>query len=620
MASIKGCVHAFLIFYLSIGYLKTASSSKSTDTQYVPLLNKVKTPVMAELDLSKLGEQLKTFMQIEIKKVITEKMVLESKNIHLKLKNKISSAIENFKTSMDAYTDGVLHNTSITMRMNIERKLNQTFARRVRRFRKIMHSDIRSNLQNVKREIDSVLSESYNKSNAYKPDRRKLRQLSGKIQGMSKHLKDQSYDRNGQEAELSSKTYGKDHKGTLFFTMIPIQLDHPDNVYAQYIITTDKQAKVDFFSEYTDINRSVVITTGVAYIDIPSSVLMLGIGRTYTTVLIQSDQLITVVGFFGKSHCSISCESSSLIVLPATVLGMDYSIITQPNNKQNCGIMATDTNTTVVIESASVRSISIGSTTIKPRQKFIIVLDYLEGFHIQTDNHLTATKIYANKPIVVISGNRYASLKEDFKCLRYCRSYFSDIVYESLIPVDKWSRHFIIPLIHKASRYSIRIVSRNKNATITIQDNSGVSITKHGDLTEVDLSAKSYYVSASNPILLSLYTITENKGINMMILPGIEHFSKDYIIAPPKDPFHTSYISIIIKSSDVDGLRFVSNLLAVESTVIMARNESFITVVKKMGGHSVYKLRHLSKNACYGVIVYGVGRNTAYGYPAGFRF
>ncbi|XP_052085200.1 uncharacterized protein LOC127722354 [Mytilus californianus] len=440
---------------------------------------------------------------------------------------------------------------------------------------------------------------------------------------MSKHLKDQiEYEILKGDlniVRLSIITTPVNHKGTLFFTMIPIQLDHPDNVYAQFIITTDQQTKVDFLSEYADINRSVVITTGVAYIDIPSSVLMLGIGRTYATVLIQSDQLITVVGFFGKSHCSLSCESSCLIVLPATVSGMDYSIITQPNNKQNCGIMATETNTTVVIESASVRSISIGSTTIKPRQKFIIVIDYLEGFHIQTDNHLTATKIYANKPIVVISGNRYASLKKDFKCLRYC-SYYSDIVYESLIPVDKWSRHFIIPLIHKASRYSIRIVSRNKNATITIQDYSGVSITKHGDLTEVDLSAKSYYVSASNPILLSLYTITENKGINMMILPGIEHFSKDYIIAPPKDPFHTSYISIIIKSSDVDGLRFVGNRLAVESTVIMARNESFITVVKKMGGHSVYKIRHLSKDAFYGVIVYGVGSNTAYGYPAGFRF
>lgn len=192
MAAVEGCVYSFLILYLSLGYLTTVFSSNSTDTQYVPLLNNVKTPVMAELDLSKLGEQLKSFMQIEIKKVITEKIVLESKNIHHKLGNKINAALDNFKTSMDDYTDSVLHNTSITMRVNIERNINKTFARRVGRFRTIMQSEIRSNLQNVKREIDSVLSESYNKSSDNNPDRRKLRKLSGKLLELSNHLKGKS--------------------------------------------------------------------------------------------------------------------------------------------------------------------------------------------------------------------------------------------------------------------------------------------------------------------------------------------------------------------------------------------------------------------------------------------
>lgn len=192
MAAVEGCVYSFLILYLSLGYLTTVFSSNSTDTQYVPLLNNVKTPVMVELDLSKLGEQLKSFMQIEIKKVITEKIVLESKNIHHKLGNKINAAVDNFKTSMDDYTDSVLHNTSITMRVNIERNINKTFARRVGRFRTIMQSEIRSNLQNVKREIDSVLSESYNKSSDNNPDRRKLRKLSGKLLELSNHLKGKS--------------------------------------------------------------------------------------------------------------------------------------------------------------------------------------------------------------------------------------------------------------------------------------------------------------------------------------------------------------------------------------------------------------------------------------------
>ncbi|CAG2241004.1 unnamed protein product [Mytilus edulis] len=178
MALIKVCVQALLILYVSFGYLTTAFSSYSTDTQYVPLLNKVKTPVMAEIDLSKLGEQLKSFMKIEIEKVITKRIALESAKIYNKLENNFNSAIENFTTSMEAYTDGVLNNKS-----------NNTFTRRVRRFRTIMHSDIRSNLQSVKRKIDYFLSESYNKSHACYPDRKTFRKLSGKFKDLSKQLK-----------------------------------------------------------------------------------------------------------------------------------------------------------------------------------------------------------------------------------------------------------------------------------------------------------------------------------------------------------------------------------------------------------------------------------------------
>lgn len=105
----------------------------------------------------------------------------------------------------------------------------------------------------------------------------------------------------------------------------------------------------------------------------------------------------------------------------------------------------------------------------------------------------------------------------------------------------------------------------------------------------------------------------------MMIIPGIEHFSKDYVIAPPIDPSYTSYITIMLKSSDIDGLRFVGNLLNVESTVIMVRNESYTSIVKKIAGQSVYKIRHVSRNALYGVVVHGLRYNTSYGYPAGFR-
>ncbi|CAC5379222.1 unnamed protein product [Mytilus coruscus] len=494
---------------------------------------------------------------------------------------------------MDAYADNVLHNNSVIMQKTIERKLNRSLSRRLRRFRNIMHSDIRSTLQHVKNEIDAVLSENFNKSDFKNTDGTRIGKLTEKTKGLFTHL--------------------KDHKGKLFYTMFPIQQVEWQMLKVQFIFTADKTTNVEIISEYAGINSTLVITTGVAYINIPNLVINLETGRTYTTILISADQPITVVVFFSQVYCSNECKSSSFIILPFIVLGTEYSLITLPNNNQNCGIITTATNTTVVIESASERNITVGSSTIHPGQTFnIIVLDYLEGFLIQTNNNLTAWKIFANKPIAVISGNKYTFFKESYTYFPYCYKYhcYTDIVYESLIPVDKWVRHYVIPLLHKAS----------KNTTITITDNAAWSTTKQEDRIEVTLSPKSYFVSSSQPILLSLYAFTDNKGIAMMIVPGIEHFSRQYVIAPPKDPIHTSYISIMIKSSDVDGLRFIGNLLSVESTVIMARNESFSIVVKKLAGHSVYKIRHVSRNALYGVIVYGFGDSTAYAYPAGFRF
>ncbi|CAG2204382.1 unnamed protein product [Mytilus edulis] len=215
-----------------------------------------------------------------------------------------------------------------------------------------MHSEIRSNIQSVKREIDSVLYTSYNRSNEYYKDRRKLRKLSGKLLGLSKHMKDPSYNRTWinktiNDDELSS--YGKDHKGKLFYTMFPIQ----DTLYSfkvQIIITAHTHTSVEIISEYAEINRTMIITTGVEYINIPSLVVNLETGRTYTTVLISADQLITVVGLISEFNCDSDCNSSSFIVLPLTVLDKEYSIITQPHNIQNCGIIATATNTTVVID------------------------------------------------------------------------------------------------------------------------------------------------------------------------------------------------------------------------------------------------------------------------------
>ncbi|VDI03814.1 Hypothetical predicted protein [Mytilus galloprovincialis] len=284
--------------------------------------------------------------------------------------------------------------------------------------------------------------------------------------------------------------------------------------------------------------------------------------------------------------------------------------------------MATTTNTTIIVEPASVIGLTIKGAFIQPGQKFKMVLNYLEGFYIQTHRSLSATQIYSNEPIVVMSGNKYTSIKSDLKCFRKCYYVTGSILYESMIPADKWSRHFVIPLFQKTHELKLRIISRNLNTTIRITDlyNATRSSSMDGEEIEMNLDAKSYYVSASNPILLSLYALTENHGIIMMVVPGIQHFSKEYVIAPPKDPSYTSYITITIKSSDVDGLRFVGNLLAVESSFIMVRNESYTSVVKKMAGHSVYKIRHVSRNALYGVMVYGFGSTSAYGYSAGFRF
>ncbi|CAG2199276.1 unnamed protein product [Mytilus edulis] len=122
----------------------------------------------------------------------------------------------------------------------------------------------------------------------------------------------------------------KDHKGKEFITMFPSH-DYTSKyaLAVQLIITADIPTQVNIYSAYPGVNQTVNITSGVAYVNLPLHITMIPIGRTSTSILIRSDQPVSVVCYsaYGEhepctsTYPGYTCSSYAFNVLPVTSLG-----------------------------------------------------------------------------------------------------------------------------------------------------------------------------------------------------------------------------------------------------------------------------------------------------------
>lgn len=385
----------------------------------------------------------------------------------------------------------------------------------------------------------------------------------------------------------------------------------------QLIITADIPTQVNIYSAYPGVTQTVNITSGVAYVNLPLHITMIPIGRTSTSILIRSDQPISVVCYsaFGEhepcEYPGYKCSSYAFNVLPVNSLGKSYNPLMYEYHSIHMAIVATAPYTKVWIEPLQT-DLKIMDTTIKALTNGTFTLAYLEGLHLETNDYRYLANVQANDSIFVISGNRKTA-------------YDYSSMYTCMLSDNHWGQYFVVPIMAKVTNVFLRITTRSFNTTVNIDDNvhfSQTIVIQSGNALSTHLSSNVHTVISSQPVLITLFCKSKN-GFFMTSLSAINHFSNIYIyiVAPPTLRYTNleHYISIIIRSSQASGLRFVGNLLSIRKSEIALNNDTYSSIVMSMRANTVIKVNQITENVLFGVTVYGFGPYEAYGFSAGLR-
>ncbi|KAH3703339.1 hypothetical protein DPMN_078373 [Dreissena polymorpha] len=241
-------------------------------------------------------------------------------------------------------------------------------------------------------------------------------------------------------------------------------------------------------------------------------------------------------------------------------------------------------------------------------------LNWLDVYQeMSSENDLTGTIVRSSKPVSVVSGT---------SCTHVLRinTYGCDMVGEQMIPTKAFEKHFIIPPI-LSNQFMVRIFSSQSNNTVCVKDSlfeKCTTIGAHQWLESVPYSS-TLVVTSQEPISVIQYK--ESEGY-MTIIPGIRQFMNSYsFVAPEASQDHNNYISVTILSSASQTLRLDGKpprqLVGTSNVQPPFNNYTVVTFNITAGYHVMISTEtHIT----FGLIVFGIGKLAAYGYPAGIKF
>jgi hypothetical protein len=188
---------------------------------------------------------------------------------------------------------------------------------------------------------------------------------------------------------------------------------------------------------------------------------------------------------------------------------------------------------------------------------------------IDANSDLTGSKIKADKPVAVFSGNQCAQIPTDIKSCDY--------IIEQELPIFTWGKTYLVSPIFGRKKYSIvkifaaepdTEVSINGVPTYTIKTAGGVKDTgfvevRANTIVKGDESIKPVVISGNKPINVVQYNTgafddstdassTPNAPFQMQVLP-VEQFSNNIMFNTPgingQYVFKHNYVNIVYKAT-----------------------------------------------------------------------
>lgn len=360
------------------------------------------------------------------------------------------------------------------------------------------------------------------------------------------------------------------------------------------------------------------------------------------TFRIQTDNDVAV---YALNQATLTSDAS--IVLPVSVLGTDYTILTYKADGRAGGsmtnsahtpsefaIVATEDNTNITFQlsAPSQRTLANTATTITLNAGQTYMLQTLISSDPNLQNlDLSGSSITSSKPVAVFAGHQRATLPIISSINPGSSS--RDHLFEQMIPSTLWGRAYLItPFRQPISSVRTqgmedlyRVVAGEDN-TILYRNNSQLAVLNKGQIYEAPLTS-AFQLTSNNRVMVALYKRTHTingSGTNnigdpfMMIIPPQRQYLNNYrfqncFVPNQRGTFVEQNFTIITVNTNrdfmLDGNKLTPNWQPIEGTCYV-----FAHIATTSGAHTI------SSPENFALYVYGYGEANSYGYVGGMAF
>jgi len=383
-----------------------------------------------------------------------------------------------------------------------------------------------------------------------------------------------------------------------------------------------------------------------------------GSSLTSKAIRVMASQPVVAYQFNPFNSENATSNDGSLL-LPQNALGKTYyavslpsrgAIMTFPENNGFLTVVATAPDTTVGItptakvianpaqgvpmDGTTPAVLPPGKTQVFTLQPFdVLNLEQLAETEVITPGKipvdLTGTRIQADKPVVVFSGHQVAGIQEALKIQMtdVWDSCCTEHMEEQLMPLETWGTEALCvkskPRGYEADRFVI--VAGDPNIQLTtvppIDGVNGKTLEKPGDHLRIE-TTDSFILKATGRIQVVQFLMSQGQtqpiggepgtgDPSMMIIPPSSQYRDEYVIRTG-DGYGTNWTTVIRPA----GVPVTLDGSAIPDGQFESLGDGtweFAYVEVTTGPHA------FAADEAFGLMVYGYGGVTAYGYPGGMK-
>ncbi|XP_071492953.1 uncharacterized protein [Diadema antillarum] len=230
-----------------------------------------------------------------------------------------------------------------------------------------------------------------------------------------------------------------------------------------------------------------------------------------STIVVEADDNISLHA--EGIHELLAASADAFLVLPENSVGYDYIIASSSPNEDfdksqfSVTVLEDATSITIHFNHEFQHLSETPFVTYRPSQPLTLTLSQYESIQFQSSSDFTGTRVSANKPISVSSGNTCNVVSPQHPNANH------DYFVEQLPPIDKLgSRYIIAPFANIPNGFVFRVIAPYNNTIIVINGTDSFTLEENTFYEEDIETSQPIRVEATKPVLVVQFMKSHLEG------------------------------------------------------------------------------------------------------------